>query len=511
MEDKEAARGGLTRAQKALRRQGSVPNMGPPGFYDMSWISACWCRLSRNGWWLLAIVPFVFVVGVVVKYNVPVPFLDHWDLVPMLEKSYQGNLSFNDFWELHNEHRSLFHRLIFLGLARLTDWDIRYELAASILLALGIFGVLVWQVRRTAQDLGRPELRWAVPATSVIIFSMSQYQDWLWGIPFCIFLSVLAVVSSIVLLASQPFQWTRFVAATLLGIVASYSFGNGGLVWPIGLVMLSVVTAGKKERKPSLIIWAVVGALTMGFYFYHYEKPEEHPALTLLFQHPIEYAGYVLKFLGNICAEYPGTNIGLDAACAVVYGLGATVALGWASRVLLRNKLVQLSALLPYLCLGLYSVASALLIGIGRLGLGSDQALMSRYCALSAPLWFSLVIALILLVTSNPRQAESQTGGEVLEKERKAARWLLQAATILLVLGSALALDGAQRMSRALAYAEARLLSLAANPSGEIDYRALGFLHPRPAVILQYYPFLKQHRLSVFRDQESVGQNRKAN
>jgi hypothetical protein len=30
----------------------------------------------------------------------------------------------------------------------------------------------------------------------------------------------------------------------------------------------------------------------------------------------------------------------------------------------------------------------------------------------------------------------------------------------------------------------------------------LGLLHPRPAVVVQLYPFLKQHHLSVFRDQE---------
>jgi hypothetical protein len=477
------------------------------GFAFMSWIRP-WSRwLSRNAWWLLALAPFLFLAGVVVRYNVPVPFLDQWDLVPMLEKSYRGQLTFADLWELHNEHRALFPRAFLLCLARLTSWDIRYEFAANLLLAVGIFAVLSWQVRRTARDLGRPELRWAVPLVSVIVFSLSQYQNWLWGITLHIFLSVLALLSSLVLLARPAFHWGRFVAAALLGVIASYSFGNGGLVWPLGLLLLSLAKPETKAKKPSLVAWSIIGVLTMGFYFYHYERTEEHPPLTLLFQHPIQYLCYAFKFLGNICAEYPGTNVSLDGACALVYGLGATLVLAWAVRTLLRHNLVPLSIVLPYLGLGSYSVTSALLIGVGRLGMGSDQALMSRYCTITAPLWFSVVILLILLTKTtqtapgSSSETRNEAGKEAVHQGRP-AQWLLPVTVVLLILGSVLGLDGAERMSRVQEFGLRSLLNLAANPSADIDSRGLGLLHPRPAVVVQLYPFLKQHHLSVFRDQE---------
>jgi len=42
----------------------------------------------RNSWWLLPIVPFAFLLYTVVRFNVPVPFMDEWDLVPLLQKMY---------------------------------------------------------------------------------------------------------------------------------------------------------------------------------------------------------------------------------------------------------------------------------------------------------------------------------------------------------------------------------------------------------------------------------------
>jgi len=84
--------------------------------------------------------------------------------------------------------------MIMLGLARLTDWDIRYEMATSILLATGIFLLLVRQVKITARKLAAPELRWAIPLFSVIVFSVSQYQNWLWGGQLQMFLSVFGVI-----------------------------------------------------------------------------------------------------------------------------------------------------------------------------------------------------------------------------------------------------------------------------------------------------------------------------
>src|ERR1035438_4142148 len=182
--------------------------------------------LSRYGDKILALLPLAFLIWVVVQYAVVVPYLDQWELVPLLEKTYHGNLTFSDLWAQHNEHRLIFPQIIMLLLARLTRWNIHYELAVNIILALGIFTVFLHQVKITGRKLGLAGLPGAIPAVSLIVFSISQYQNWLWGWQLQMLLNLLAVVVGIVLLANDTFRWWKFAAAASLGIVATYSFAN---------------------------------------------------------------------------------------------------------------------------------------------------------------------------------------------------------------------------------------------------------------------------------------------
>src|SRR5208282_4675420 len=86
--------------------------------------------LARHGGKMLALLPLAFLIWMVSRYAVSVPFGDQWELVPLLEKTYHETLTFHDLWAQHNEHRILFPKIIMLGLAHLTGWNIYYELVA---------------------------------------------------------------------------------------------------------------------------------------------------------------------------------------------------------------------------------------------------------------------------------------------------------------------------------------------------------------------------------------------
>ncbi len=471
--------------------------------------------LSRHGGKIMALIPLVFLIGMVVKYAVNVPFLDQWELVPLLEKSYQGTLTFYDLWAQHNEHRLFFPQIMMLLLARLTHWNIRYELAVNIILALGIFAVLIRQVKITERKLKVVRLPWAIPAISLIVFSVSQYQNWLWGWQLQMFLSLLAAVCSIVLLANGGFCWRRFAAAALLGIVANYSFASGALIWPIGLLLLLVVTAGFPQRRAAIGGWIGVGTLTLAAYYYHYQKPEEHPAISLVFKMPLAYAGYVFKYLGGMCAQGLAGNTSGDAVVALIIGLAVTIATGWAGWTLLRKKIADLGILLPYFGLSLYSVGSSLVTGLGRLGIGNNEALVSRYCTMTVPLWVSLVVFLILLKVDSYQAMDAANAALAQKKRkyttrhyvkqalRKIAGWFLLNAILilflgLLVVGSICATDYASFQSQVQADGRNCLLKLAADPALAEDCEGLRFLYPRLAVIQERYPVLVKHRLSLF-------------
>jgi hypothetical protein len=462
--------------------------------------------LSRHRHQILALVPLAFLLWVIARYAVDVPYRDQWELVPFLDKMYHGQLIFHDLWAQHNEHRILFPRIIMLALARVTGWNTGYELAVNVLLALGAFAVFVHQVKITGRKLGAAGLPWAIPAISLIVFSIGQYQNWLWGWQLQIFLNLLAVMGGIVLLANEPFSWTRFAVAALLGIVALYSFANGALFWPIGLVILLVVTVGARQRIAALTAWALLSGLALASYLFHYQKPAEHPMPGLVFQSPFEYAGYVFKYLGGICAHYIGGTTSADGVLALIFGLGGTMALGWAGWMLVRTRLADIRALLPYFGMSLYSIASALLTGVGRIGFGGDQAIYSRYSTLTVPFWVSLVVLLILLARGEPQSADA--GSVPLQLAcrpaglcKTTAQLVLGAAMAMLVVGSGFAVVGAQRWSFGQAYGREALLNLAANHRELVDPVGLSVtLYPKPEVVLERYPFLVQHRLSLFRN-----------
>jgi hypothetical protein len=461
--------------------------------------------LYRNDHWLLALVPFAYLIGVVVECAVAVPYWDQWDLVLLLDKAYRGEITLHDFWAQHNEHRPFVPRLIMLGLARLTRWNIYYELVVNIALALGLFVVFVCQIRITQRTLGAAGLHWAIPISSVIVFSISQYQNWLWGWQIQMILNVLLAMGGIVLLANGEFSWRRFGGAALLGMAATYSFANGVLFWPVGLLILLVKTRGGREAKSSVAGWILLSALTLASYGWHYQRPAEHPQLNLVFQMPVEYGRIVLKFIGGICGGFSESSACANDDLALGAGLAGIAALGWAVCWLSRRQSAGIEAVLPYVGMSAYSLGSALLTGAARVGFGSQQGLASRYCTLAAPLWIALSVLLILLVSGGKDSAEAAGPLEhsdrerVFEGYRTVAVCLLVGAVSLLIGSSLFSTVGAKLMSSDQALGRQCLLELAATPQPQnFNYGPLSTLHPRPQVIVERYPILVTNRLSVF-------------
>ena len=441
---------------------------------------------------LLILVPLAYLIFMVAKYSVDVPFGDQWEFVPVLQKTYQGNLSFPDLWAQHNEHRIFFARLIMLGLARLTHWSIRCELALNVLLAMVLFTILVWQIKRTARALGARELEWALPLTSLIVFSMSQFDNWLWGWQIQMVLSVLAALAAIVLLANGACDPKKFIGAAALGFVATHSFASGIAIWPIGLLLIVTDPSLRAARVKCAAIWSLLSAAAIASYVIGYQKPAKHPAMNVAFTKPLEYLSYVLKYLGSFCAQYGNAAVLPDSTLAIVFGLGALAILAWTTSSLIWGDKLQGEALRPYLAFCIFSILSALLTGIGRAGFGSDQAMESRYCTMTVPLWCSLMVFLILLARPKafPR------------RPARLARWTLAIVTAFLVLSSALAIKQAQGVCEARSDGRAYLLKLAAHPGMKPEFGELFHIYPgkNPFLVMDRYQFLLEEKLSLFRE-----------
>jgi hypothetical protein len=349
----------------------------------------------------LALLPFLYLVLLVYQYRVDVPFLDQWNgLAPLIVKLHAGSLTMQDLWLQHNEHRLIFPRIVMLSLALLSGWDIAYELAFSILLATITLFILRHLIGNTAQAL-QIDLRWLIPIISVMVFSLHQGENWLWGFELSIFMNVTAVVAGCALLHGS-FNQRKFLAAIALGIVATYSFANGLLYWLLGFLTLLIGAFGNRSlMKSRMAIWAVAAGLTTLSYIYDFHTPANHPSTWLSLEKPLQIIEYALVYLGMpVASESIGwffdpavsERVQIAAKFSGFFGL-----IGFGYAIWSLSRRVELKILTPYLSLGLYAILSALATGLGRVGFGSSQAMSSRYVTISLLLWIALVILLFVL------------------------------------------------------------------------------------------------------------------
>ncbi len=348
----------------------------------------------------LIVAPFVFLLFMVNRNFVDILFWDEWDFVPTLARSYQGTLSFTDLWMQHNEHRPLLLRLVLLFLTRLSGWNTAFEIGFSILLALLLFGVILYQLSMTGRTL-KINFTWLIPMVSLIVFSLVQAENWLWGWELVVFLNVVAVTAGIVLL-HQLTSWVRFLFALLCGIMATYSFATGILYWLIGLPIIILIAFGNKKLMLSRLgVWSIAAGLTIFSYLYDYRTPSYHPSPLLALEQPIQYVTYVLAYLGvpltngsvecvlrNVSCRETGISSALVGSAGLIVFLALLLAL---------RQHIQWVRMMPYISLASFAILSALLTGIGRVGFGFEQAITSRYTTISSLFWIALAALVFML------------------------------------------------------------------------------------------------------------------
>ena len=418
---------------------------------------------------LATLVPPAGLLMLLRLYYVDIPFWDEWEYMLILPKSYDGTLSLSDLFALHNEHRLFFPRIIMLGLARLTHWNMVYETGAAAVFAAGAFGLVLWQLRATGRALGR-DLVLLAPVLSLVHFSLSQWQNWFMPCQFLMFFNLLAVVGTVMVLSRPELGWRHMAGALVLGIVASYSFANGLSVWPIGVLCL-MVAAGGTRRWTYASAWCVLGAIVVALYFRGYESPAYHPSPWETLREPWRYVVYMLQYLGAPVVNYDGYG----AAAGGLVGLTILVA---CSYVLIPR--VGARALAPYWGLALYAICGAATTGFGRLNFGMDQAMSSRYITVGNLLWVCDAVLVFLAVRSGR--------GRLLASV---------AAVAFVVLAAFNSLYGTLKWTERY---EFRLPARGELISGGMNEDLLQRLHPNPRVVIERREILKKYGLGVFRE-----------
>lgn len=320
------------------------------------------------------------------RYALTLPYWDQWKFIPTLGRFFEGELRFQDLWAQHNAHRIVFPRLVMLGLAWLTRWNIGFEIAVNVVLAGVIFGVLVAYARRVPTTRSRVLGPWIAPGIGVFAFSLAQWQNLVWGWQMQIFMNIVAALGGLyVLTGSGGARW-RVGLAAVLGVIATFSFANGLAYWAVGLIALVWMGAGVRW----IAGWAAISAIVTGAYLWGFEIPSSHTGPGYTVRHLIAFAEYVFTFVGGAVVGV-SNPLRVSTVAPLAVGIAGVATFG----VMAVRAARERGVVVPLAVVGLYVLGSAMIAGVGRLEEGSAQALASRYATVAGPFWVAwMVLAL---------------------------------------------------------------------------------------------------------------------
>lgn len=332
----------------------------------------------------LYLIPVVLLIGFVANFSVNVPIDDEWRLANLFEKIATGNVNFNDFWALHSNHRIVFPKIIIAVLAFASRWNINYQLCLSIGLAvitfIAMYSLSSIQVKKTGDD----SWHLANILTCILVCSLVQYENWLWGfqlawflVNFCFVAAVYALLSNHKLLPS-----IRISIAAVFCFIASFSLAQGLLSWLAAIPAVVALEGNVAEKRKRLILWILLFFATCAIYSIDYH-PSRKTSIISLLNKPIVVIDYFFSLLGSPIVRLSGISafVGL-----LIFGIFLFLAVHFG------RKISEHREALPWLSIGLFSVLSALFITAGRAEFGAIQAIeSSRYTTNSILLLIALV------------------------------------------------------------------------------------------------------------------------
>ena len=332
----------------------------------------------------LYLIPVVLLIGFVANFSVNVPIDDEWRLANLFEKIAAGNINFNDFWALHSNHRIVFPKIIIAVLAFASQWNINYQLCLSIGLAvitfIAMYSLSSMQVEKTKDDL------WHLAniLTCILLCSLVQYENWLWGFQLAWFLVNLCFVAAVYVLSSDRklLLSLRISIAAGFCFIASFSLAQGLLSWLAAIPAVVAVEGNVAQKRKRLIVWMLLFVATCGIYSIDYH-PSRKTSIISLLNKPLVVIDYFLSLLGSPIVRSPVISpiVGLVILASFLFFVFH-----------FGRKISEHCQAVPWLSIGLFSVLSALFITAGRAEFGAIQAIeSSRYTSNSILLLIALV------------------------------------------------------------------------------------------------------------------------
>jgi hypothetical protein len=336
----------------------------------------------------------------------PTLYWDEWDLADWWLRTRHAGLDFHALWQPHNEHRIVLHKLLFFVTA---EWGLGPIplMFLSFLLLGATFRLLVPLVLGACAGLPRGPRMLFLLACSAFFFSWVQWQNLLMGIQVAWTSALFGLVMAVRGMVDPPSLSSSWQIAG--GLILAYL---SSAAWLVLIPLLLGYQAQRWWRRRTasgrrLDLLRLAGAGTvlaamLGLYLWGLERPPHHPSPLYALSHPVEALGFLQLFWGNPFAANPAPW--LPRVMGTVFGLSTFLLLELA-----RKRRIWRTAP-PLAALALASIALAhggtLLIAIGRVGLGPDAAVASRYSTFMLVGWLALLCTGLRFFLESPGTEE---------------------------------------------------------------------------------------------------------
>jgi hypothetical protein len=437
---------------------------------------------------LLAVVgdvlPASLLCYLVHRCGVDVPWWDEWDtfLIP-LQLFDNGRLTFAALFAQYNDHRMLFPRLITLENAMLFHWDRTAEMYVTVILLMAC----TWLFYRWARAYWMHPLAplLFLPAAWMLL-TFRQWENQLAGMGTVFSLMETGTVAAFLLLSRTRGADRFAMGASAAAFVGTFSSGGGIFIWPVGLAQLLLQRwrglPDERPRLPALLVWIGSAILSLWLFFsgYRLQKVPWPTGIGYALRHPMEAAQFVAGMFGSpltdrvLLAQWLGL---------IVLAFGA-----WTIFRLMRAH-ANLANAAPWLAFFAFVLLTALVGCDRRLGMGTTQALVSRYCGLT-----SLGIAGIYVLSTR-----------LVFNERKRSDLFVWAGMAALLLLGSLVSFVAWRKDPPGWREQSALRVYSVRYADVLGDKVVATTYPNPAVVRQRAPFLRAHGYSLFQEAVSVG------
>lgn len=327
----------------------------------------------------LPILIFLYLGYLVMSQATNIPTWDQWAELFILEKYYENRLTIGDFFESYAGHILVFPRLIWLPLGLMTQWDVRYELPINLFIGLCIYLFYRFVIFRKL-GLDQKYNLLVFSAIAVFVFSLTQFQNWMWGWQLQIFLcSLFAIISLALLTLYDPGLRTTALAAAA-AIIATFSFAAGINVWFVGFVVLLI----RCRRLACIIPWIILATACISIDIIQ-SRASTLPNSLFRSDNFLDYIGFVCVYIGAPV----GTAV-YDATVALYNGIAALLLAVTLCLTFAYSENRKHPAVLCFSAIIAFSILVAVLVSITR-DVNFGTAAPSRFMSFSIHFWISLI------------------------------------------------------------------------------------------------------------------------